>query len=226
MPRRDATGGSYPAPAMRQIVVILAAALWIIGSAGVFVTDVQAPSITSLRLGSVAFEPQAAGLKLDAIPEGCDELNPVGPDSACPRRYAFAPNATLRTWVSVRNDGPLAVTLTGAKTWVDQFKEPAMLAEPVLVSDAGDPIPEPRPNLSVTPFAPIVLKPGQERLVGVEFRTTGDMKDACLRWGIGTGIVFESIPIEWHWLANTHTVDLAFPQPVEFMAPTEADCFG
>jgi hypothetical protein len=209
---------------MRQIVVILASALWIIGSAGVFVTDVQAPSVTSLRVGSVAFEPEATGLKLDVLAQGCAEQDPL--ETVCPRRYAFAPNATLRTWVSVRNDGPLAVTLTGAKSWMDQYKEPALLAEPVLVSDAGDPIPEPRRAAPVMPFAPLVLKPGEERLVGVEFRTTGDVKDACLRWSVGTGIVFESIPIEWHWLANTHTIDLAFSEPLEFMAPTEADCFS
>jgi hypothetical protein len=211
---------------MRQIVVILSAALWIIGSAGVFVTDVQAPSITSVRLGSVAFEPVATGLKLDAFANDCAEQDPLVIGAACPRRYAFAPNGTLRTWVSVRNDGPLAVTLTGAKSWMDQYTEPALLAEPVLISDAGDPLPEPRRDAPTTPFAPIVLKPGAERLVGVEFRTTGDVNDACLRWSVGTGIVFESVPIEWHWLANTHTVDLAFSEPLEFMAPTEADCFG
>jgi hypothetical protein len=211
---------------MRQIVVILVSTLWIIGSAGVFVTDAQAPSITSLSLGSVAFEPQTTGLKLDALAEGCAEDDALETGAVCPRRYAFAPNATLRTWVSVRNDGPLAVTLTGAKSWMDQYTEPALLAEPVLVSDAGDPIPEPRRDAPTTPFAPIVLKPGAERLVGVEFRTTGDVADACLRWSVGSGMVFESIPIEWHWLANTHTVDLAFSEPLEFMAPTEADCFS
>lgn len=211
---------------MRQILVILASALWIIGSAGVFVTDAQAPSITSLRAGSVALEPDATGLKLDPLADGCAQDDPLETSVVCPRRYAYAPNATLRTWVSVRNDGPLAVTLTGAKSWMEQFEGPDMLAEPVLVIDAGDPIPEPRRDAPVRPFGPFVLKPGEERLVGVEFRTTGDVKDACLGWSVGTGIVFESIPIEWHWLANTHTVDLAFSEPLEFMAPTEADCFS
>jgi hypothetical protein len=211
---------------MRQIVVILASALWIIGSAGVFVTDVQAPSITSLRVGSVALEPEATGLKLDAFAEGCAEEDLLQTGAVCPRRYAFASNATLRTWVSVRNDGPLAVTLMGAKSWIEQFKQPAMLAEPVLVSDAGNPIPEARYDAPVKPLGPTVLKPGEERLVGVEFRTAGDVKDACLGWSVGTGIVFESVPIEWRWLANTHTVNLAFPEPLEFMAPTEADCFS
>jgi len=211
---------------MRQIVVVLAATLWIIGSAGVFVTDVSAPSVTSLGVGSVAFEPEAAGLKLDPPSDGCPQQAATQTDVACSRRYAFAPNATLQTWVSVRNGGPLAVTLTGATSWLDRYAGSALLAEPVVVSDGGDSVPEPRHDVPNTPFAPIVLSPGEQRLVGVEFRTTGDLADACQRWSVGSGVVFESIPIEWHWLANTHTLDLAFSQPIEFMAPTEADCSG
>ena len=211
---------------MRQIVVLLAASVWIIGSAGLFVTDVEAPSVTSLGAGSVAFEPETTSLKLDPPSADCTEQDAVQTDAACSRRYAFAPNATLRTWVSVRNDGPLAVTLTGASSWIDRYAESVLLAEPVRVSDAGNPIPEPRHDGPAAPFAPIVLSPGEQRLVGVEFRTTSDLADACQRWAVGSGIVFESIPIEWHWLVNTHTVDLAFSEPIEFMAPTEADCFS
>jgi hypothetical protein len=209
---------------MRQIVVVLAATLWIVGSAGVFVADVEAPSVTSLGAGSVAFEPQAAGLKLDSPSDDCPEQPAIQTDAVCSRRYTFAPDATLRTWVSVRNDGPLAVTLDGAKSWIDRYAGSALLAEPVLVSDGGNPIPEPRRDVAATPFAPIVLSPGQQRLVGVEFRTTADLADACQRWSVGTGVVFESIPMEWHWLASTHTLDLAFSEPIEFLAPTEADC--
>jgi hypothetical protein len=211
---------------MRQIVVLVGVTLWILISATVLVTDVQAPSLTSVRIGSIAFEPETTGLRLDASPGNCADPASTGVESACPRRYAFSPNGTLRTWVSVRNDGPLAVTLLGANSWIDRFREPSLLAEPVAVADAGNPIPEPRREMQVVPFGPISLSPGQERLVGVEFRTTSNVQDACMGWSVGTGIVFESVPIEWHWLVNTHTQDIAFPEPIEFMAPTDADCAG
>jgi hypothetical protein len=202
---------------MRRLIVVLAAGIVVISV--VAIADFRASTLTSVRVGSVAFDPEASGLALLPPEDGC------GASAAtCSRRYAFAPNRTLTTWVSVRNDGPLPVTLVGASRWLDGFGEQAMLAEPISVTDGGNPLSEAQRAQAGAPFDPVVLETEEQRLVIVEFRTTSDFRDACERWMAGSGVVFESIPVEWHWLVRTQTQDIAFAEPIEFMAPTSADC--
>ena len=69
-----------------------------------------------------------------------------------------------------------------------------------------------------------MLGPGAERLIGLDFRTTGDVAFACQHWIEGGGVGWDAVPIAWHWLAFGHEVEFSFVAPVDFMAPTAADC--
>ena len=71
-----------------------------------------------------------------------------------------------------------------------------------------------------------MLGPGAERLIGLEFRTTGDVAFACQHWIEGSGVGWDAVPIAWHWLAFGHTGQISFDTGIEFMAPTAADCSG
>lgn len=217
------TGWTYAGRAMRPLFVILSVGLLVV--LGVTLVDMQAPSITTVDRGSASFEPEPTGLEALPPEDGCEDPATFDTDRPCARRFAFAPNATLMTWVSVRNDGPIPVTLDGVKqSWVDQFVGAAMLARPVVVTDGGDVFREAGRDDSGAPFQPIVLETGDQRVIGVEFRTTSDVRDACERWMVGSGVVFEHLPIEWHWLRSPHTQEIEFFRPVEFVAPTAADC--
>jgi hypothetical protein len=119
------------------------------------------------------------------------------------------------------------MTLVGvSQQWIGQYLQTELLAEPVAVTDGGDPLAEAVRDDRGVPFQPVVLDAGAQRVIGVEFRTTTNVTDACERWSAGTGLVWNSVPIEWHLLISAHTKDIDFDQPIEFMAPTEADCSG
>ena len=220
---RESTGWQYAGPAMRPLFVFLSLGLLVV--LGVALVDMQAPRVAKVGVGSLSFEPEAAGL--DALPpdDGCVDDASTDTDRPCAQRFAFAPNGVLRTWVSVGNDGPVPVTLDGVtSSWIDQLEEAAMLARPVVVTDGGDAFREAGRDDSGAPLQPIVLEAGDQRVVGVEFRTTGNVRDACERWVVGSGMVFDSVPFQWHWLTSPHALEVAFGHPVEFMAPTATDC--
>ena len=125
----------------------------------------------------------------------------------------------------MRNNGPLPVTLRGvSRDWLGQYEDFAPLAAPVAGLDGGDGFQSIGVDFSGTPIEPVVLDSGDERLVGVEFRTTDDRADACERWVDGSGVRWEAVTIAWHWLYFGHETELAFLVPIDFMAPTDRDC--
>lgn len=208
-------------PDMRRILVVLA--IGVVAAVAVAIADLNAPGFIAIQHGSIGVEPQTEELELLPADPDCEEPF-FDSDEPCPRHYSFRPSTTLTAWISVRNEGPVPVTLDGvSQRWLDQFVESEPLGWPVAGLDGGDPIPE-LLELRGVPFEPVVLKPGDERMVGVEFRTADDTAHACERWVEGSGVGWEAVPMAWHWLFATHEEELAFAEPITFMAPTAADC--
>ena len=139
----------------------------------------------------------------------------------CPARYFFAPDRALSVWLTVRNEGRVDVTIDGLDEWLGTM--PAdLLIRPVRVLDGG-PISSGLTGHG-TPFKPVALAPGDERVLGIEMRTTADVAFACEHWGRGTAIGWDAIPVTWHWLALKRTTAIALAHGFEVMAPTESDC--
>jgi hypothetical protein len=157
---------------MRPMVILLALGLAVVGVGAL--AELNSSPIISIGPGSFGFEPRTDTLTLLEPEAGCVADPSTAPtDEVCPRRYAFAPNANLTAWVSVRNDGPFSVTLYGvSRAWLEQDPETNLLAKPVAGLDGGDPLQAAGTEmLRGSPFEPVVLDPGDQRIVGVEFRT-------------------------------------------------------
>lgn len=205
---------------MRPLLSILAVGLVVI--LAVAFADLQAPSVTTVGAGSVTFEPKSSALVLQPQAEGCDDTgDQLDP---CASRFVFAPSRAVVVAVSVLNHGPMTVTLDGAsRAWLDQFGQTSLLAKPLAVFDGGDPLLGTGTENTSPAFRPIVLDPGEQRVVEIEFRTT-EIRDACQHYSVGTGVIWDSLPIEWHWLINAHVHDIELQRPIEFLAPAEAAC--
>jgi hypothetical protein len=211
---------------MRPVVVAVVLGLVLV-LGGVALADLSASRVINIGPGSFGFEPRTDTLILLEPEAGC-VADPTTPptDEVCPRRYAYAPDATLTAWVSVRNDGPFPVRLNGvSRAWLDQYPETNLLSKPVVGLDGGDPLQA--AGLEVlrgTPFEPMALDPGAQRIVGVEFRTTNDLTYACEHWMDGSGVEWAFVPIAWQWLFTEHVQEIEFAEPITFMAPTASDC--
>ena len=213
---------------MRRLAVLVAiVVLLALGLTGLF-DAVLAPSFLGVGPGSYGLPPRTAGLELLPADASCDPTSGDLNDEPCPQRYAYRPAQTLVAWVSVRNDGPLAVTLRGvSRSWLEQFGDPAVipLGKPRRGLDGGDPTSAGTAgSLSQAAFGDLTLAPGDERIVGLEFETLGDETLACRHWAVGSGTVWESVPVAWRWLVVEHTQEIPLANPIEFMAPAEADC--
>jgi hypothetical protein len=203
---------------MRRVVWFLAVAL--IAGVGIVVADAAAAQFAPIGPGSVGIEPWADGFELLAAKEGCEEETV---DEACAREYGFRPAATVIAWISVRNDGPVAVTLRGLSAdWLGLYADVEPLGRPAAGLDGGT-FDGSLAELEPAPFAPIELAPGDERIVGIEFETSG-LAAACARYAEGGGVGWESVRLAWSWLFIEHEQELALIEPITFMAPTRADC--
>ena len=70
----------------------------------------------------------------------------------------------------------------------------------------------------------MVLAPGSERILGVTFRTTADVRLACDHWRSGTAVGFQVIPVSWHWLVARHETNIPIRPQFRIDAPSTGDC--
>jgi hypothetical protein len=203
--------------------LVIALSLALAAVAVLAVADLLAPAYVDVGRGSYGFPVQADAFELLPAEDGCDERSSW--DDPCPQRYAYAPNEALTMWISVRNGGFLPITLNGvSQDWIDQYP-PYILGRPTAGLDGGD------PSLGwqggdPVPSEPVVLNPGDQRAVGLQFRTSDDLAFLCQHWGEGNGIGWEFVPITWRLLFFEHEQRIDFDEPIVFMAPTAADCSG
>lgn len=201
---------------MRRASIALAFVL-LVSFAGA-IADLTVP-FAQVGVGSYSASPSADGLQLAPADSNCRTPSA----GACVGRFAYGPDRKLTAWFSVRNESPVAITLDGVPdAWFKQFA-PEFLVRPVVALDGGDPSLG-MADLSGTPFRPVVLAPHAQRLVGVEFRTTGDVAYACTHWMRGTAVGWDWLPVAWHWAATTHEVKIVLQQPIEMAAPTAGNC--
>lgn len=200
---------------MRRGPIAMARVL-LVASAGV-IADVTVP-FAQVVAGSFSTAPRAEGLQLAFVDSSCK--TPSG--SVCVGRYAYAPGRQLTAWFSVRNDSPVPITLDGVPDSFFKQYPAELLMRPLAALDGGDPLV--RVTLTGTPFRPVVLAPQAQRLVGVVFRTTGDVAYACAHWQRGGAISWERLPVEWHWAMKSHEAAITLQQPVELATPTAKDC--
>lgn len=200
-----------------RIVRKSAVAALVVIAVGLALADLSAPSWTSVGRGSVGV-PIATDLVLLPPEPGCEDA--VERDD-CDPRYAFATNRSIVAWGSVRNEGPAPVVLEGiAADWFD--RPDLMLIRPVRVIDGGDPIDPAGWRPTQTTWQPVSLAAGEQRMVGIEFHTSGDVAAMCRHWENGAGVGFGSAPLNWRVAVATHVYEL--PLPFFVMAPTTAQC--
>lgn len=191
------------------------------GALAAAVADLTVPFATIGR-GSYSRAPVAEGLGVLPPQPPCGA--PFA--SPCAARFAYAPNQKLTVWFSVRNESRVPLTLDGVpQRWFEQFPS-QLLMRPVAVLDGGDPVRGSPGAMDATPFRPLVLAPLEERMVGVEFRTTADLAYACTHWMAGTGIGWGQVPVVWHWVVTEHEAQIDLAKPITLMAPSATDCSG
>ena len=147
----------------------------------------------------------------------------IAPDRRCPARYAFAPGREFSVWLTVRNTSAVDVTVDGVDEWLRQAPED-LLVRPVAALDGGST----GNGLTGdgTPFKPVSLAPGAERLIGIQMRTTSDLRAACAKWMPDTGMGWDEIPVTWHWLALQRATPVPLALGFQVMAPSARDCAG
>lgn len=199
---------------MRTAAVAAVVLVFVVGLA---LADLSAPSWTSVGRGSVGVEP-ATDLVLLPPEPGCED---TADDDDCDPRFAFAPDRSIVAWASVRNEGPAPVVLEGvAADWFDRPE--LMIVRPVRVLDGGDPLDPAGWHPTQTAWQPLGLAPGEQRMVGIVFHTSGDLAAMCRHYMDGGGIGFGSAPMRWRVAVATHVYEL--PVPFFVIAPTTAEC--
>lgn len=194
-----------------------AALLVLVIAAGLALADLGAPSWTAVVPGSFGRGPITDLERLPAEPD-CDDFSE---DDNCWPHYVFARDVSIVAWASVRNDGPAPVVLDGVVA--DWFDRPdLMLFRPVRVIDGGDPVDPAGWTPTETPWQPIGLSPAEQRMVGIEFRTSTDLSAMCRHYVDGGGVGFGYAPLQWRVALVTHIYEL--PLPFFVMAPTSAQC--
>jgi len=195
--------------------------LAVVGALAAAVADLTVPFAT-IGHGSYSRAPVADGLEILPSQPLCGA--PFA--SPCAARFAYAANQKLTVWFTVRNESRVPLTLDGVpRRWLEQFPS-GLLMRPVAVLDGGGPARGSPGAMEATPFRPLVLAPLEERMVGVEFRTTADVAYACTHWMTGTGIGWERIPVVWRWVATEHETQIDLARPITLMAPSATDCSG
>lgn len=202
-------------------IVAVGLVLAVVGALAAAVADMAAPFV-SISHGSYSLAPLADGLEVLTTQPPC--AAPSG--SPCAARFAYAPDQELRVWFSVRNESRVPLTLDGVpQRWSDQFPSEALI-RPVAVLDGGDPVRGSAGTTDAISFRAVLLAPLEERWVGVEFRTTPDVANACAHWKTGVGMGWDQIPVVWHWVATEHETQINLVKPITLMAPSRTDCSG
>jgi|ERR1700687_5465583 len=200
---------------MRRAAIVTSVAL-LLAFAGAF-SDLAVP-FAQVGVGSYSAAPRGDGLQLAQADSSCRTPS----SGVCAGRLAYAPDRMLTAWFSVRNESPVAITLDGVPdVWFKEFP-PDILVRPIGALDGGDPTFG--SALRGTPFRSIQLAPHAERILGVEFRTTGDVAFACAHWARGGAIGWDRLPVAWHWAIASHEATIELRQPIEMATPTAGDC--
>jgi hypothetical protein len=194
-------------------LIAIAAGLLLLAVAA---ADATAPMWSDQTPGSYGF-PLRTDLQAVEPFEDCDE-------EPCAEHFAFRPGGTVLVLTSVRNDGPLATTLEGvSQRWLAETSA-LLLSRPTGGFDAGDPDLIAAGDDLLGSTEPVVLTPGQQRVVGLNFELTHDLAQACESHRGGGGIGWDDVRLSWRWLFVTHEETLPLTPPVVFQGPTEDQC--
>ena len=143
--------------------------------------------------------------------------------SLCDIHYAFKPETSMVVWSSIRNESAVPITIDGVpEAYFKQFFIESMV-RPVAAYDGGDGL-EGVDIATAKPLRSVVLGPSDERVIGIEFRTTRETAQACASNQSGTGLAWDRVPLAWHWAFIRHETQLSFNRSVIVMAPEDEDC--
>jgi hypothetical protein len=132
-------------------------------------------------------------------------------------RVTYREDQILRYGFFLRNEGPIAVTVTS-------LQAPANPGDLFMLEPAGTAVGDGAPTASVdasriAPFQPFSLGPSEVRWVVLEWRFLH-----CGAYGDGTSSTFFGTDISYGVLGFTHHVSLNLPIPVEVPAPPRSSC--
>jgi len=150
----------------------------------------------------------------------CSGFKPTATMARC-NEVAFVPGSAVGLGFSVRNNGPVPLTIVAVK---GLGSESAALAEltPVL-PPAGGPGAVTFAFDGVRPFQPIDLAPGQD--AAIQF--VGQMRscDAVRgHWSPGGGMRFESARLTVRVLAMSSEIDVPLQQALQINSPAAGAC--
>jgi hypothetical protein len=135
--------------------------------------------------------------------------------------YKYAPGVSFLTLASIRNDGPIAITLLGLEAAPANAPDNALIWPDtlLLLPDGPGTV---GPDESV-PFAAVAIEPGRDRAVWIRWRVgtscvPGQDPPYPPESGVGLG---PRIPFRWSilWVQRTSEIDLGYS--VEAFNPPE-----
>lgn len=165
--------------------------------------------VTSLAIGTVVwiktYQPLATG-NVSFRPNAIDSPTDDG------IYYIFHQGRRFRYGLTIWNSGrfPVRVLEVPIDPW-RPIRYRVLISGPMTFASGGGP---PRP---FTPFRPFDLAPGDER--GIIF--DGRFSEPCSRRSEGSE-GWDGIPIRYHVLWHTSTVQIAFPRPLTFVFRKDA----
>jgi hypothetical protein len=145
--------------------------------------------------------------------ERLDAPSPDDPDEVAVVPYRDG--ARVVYGLSIRNDGPLSVTVTEVAR-PEAPDASVFMFRPVAVRMADREGPEAR---AIGPFRPFTLKKGHQRYVEV----VGQLGD-CEHYDVGSSEFIDAQPVEFKVLGQTLTANVGLPARIEYRYGQDTDC--
>lgn len=164
--------------------------------------------------------PDATGLLSIEYPEDGNAGDDEGEDRPDRTRYVYRHDLgiTVMTLASVRNDGPVPLTVVGVGDPPPDAERTSLVWAERLVDSAWPEVVPPDPSL---PFSPTVLEAGGQDAFWVVWRTGSACRDGQAPVGPGSGIVVNDLPLRWTILGIPRGGVLALEYDLELLRPED-----
>jgi hypothetical protein len=129
--------------------------------------------------------------------------------------YEYRANTSYYTVFSVRNQGPLPVTIIGLDPYVKSMNSSVGPADLLAESSNDDPYGTLGAG-SATKLDPTIVKPGAELNLWIRWRIGACGPDGTPHFGANSGVALSSIPLSWSVLGFPRTSTFDLPYVVAF----------
>ena len=147
----------------------------------------------------------------------CDPVSAVGDDTVTCREALFAEGAPVGVALTIRNDGPIPLTILAIDSFGRDIATTATLDPQLLADETTFGIGEGRR------FSPITIEPGAERPVQLVGAFIG-CELAAAHYMPGSAVVLTDLDLTIRWLVGEQRVQVPLREVLALRAPEAGAC--